>query len=88
MPLDLESVKRRRDEWKAIKHPTLLDGPTCDALIERVEELEAALRPFAALADDVDRLRHEDDSTCPHRLKAGDVRRARTALSENSQEDR
>ena len=50
-------------------------------LAERVRVLEEALRPFAALAEDVDRFRHEDDSTCPHRLKAGDLRRARKALS-------
>lgn len=46
---------------------------------ERVEELERALLPLAALAPDVDMLRHRDSSTCLHRLKAGDIRKAAAA---------
>jgi hypothetical protein len=56
-------------------------------ILARVERLEAdlqeareALKPFAALAAEVDDLRHSDDSTCPHRLNAGNIRRARGVL--------
>lgn len=45
------------------------------------DELLTALRPFAALAEEVNELRHEDDSTCPWRLKAGDIRKALTAIT-------
>ena len=45
------------------------------------DELLEALRPFAALAEEVNELRHEDDSTCPWRLKAGDIRKALTAIA-------
>lgn len=51
---------------------------------ERAEKelarLRAAAKPFAALAEEVDRFRHKDDSTCPHRLRAGDIRALRAAL--------
>lgn len=59
-----------------------VDG-LCEDRIERnarIKVLEEALKPFAALAAVVDDLGHEDDSTCPHRLKAADIRRARAAL--------
>lgn len=46
-----------------------------------VEELVEALGPFAELADEVDRYRHTDDSTCQHRLRASHLRSARAAVS-------
>lgn len=46
----------------------------------RIAALEEAIAPFAILANDVDRWGHEDDSTCPHRLRATDVRRARALI--------
>jgi hypothetical protein len=42
-----------------------------------IERLREALKPFAAFADQIDEWRHEDDSTCTHRIKASDLRRAR-----------
>ena len=44
--------------------------------------MREALRPFAALAEQVDKWGHEDGSTCTHRIKACDIRRARAALKE------
>jgi hypothetical protein len=46
-----------------------------------IADLVAALRPFAQLASDVDRWKHPDNSTCAHRLTAGDIRRARDLLA-------
>ncbi len=54
------------------------------ALAGEVERLRAALRPFAALAEQIDAWRHEDVSTCTHRLKAKDIRAARAALTEDT----
>jgi hypothetical protein len=53
-----------------------------EALTERLAEMEAALEPFALLAGEVDALRHEDESTCLHRIRASDLRRARHARKE------
>lgn len=47
----------------------------------RAEQAEQALRPFAELADEIDKLGHEDNSTCLHRIKAADLRRALATLS-------
>ena len=43
-------------------------------------EFMAALKPFAALADECDRLGHEENSTCEWRIKASDLRKARAVL--------
>lgn len=40
-----------------------------------------ALRPFAAIAKELDRINHEDDSTCTWRLSAKDIRLARDVLA-------
>lgn len=49
-----------------------------DALLAARDEAVAALEPFAKLADQIDAWGHGDDSTCDHRLKARDIRRARS----------
>jgi hypothetical protein len=46
-----------------------------------VERLRVAILPLAILAPIVDALRHPDESTCPHRLNAGDIRKAAKALT-------
>lgn len=51
-----------------------------EAAEAEVVRLRKALEPFAPLADEIDALRHSDDSTCLHRIKASDLRRARAAL--------
>lgn len=48
-----------------------------DALLREAAE---ALAPFIPLADEIDQLGHEPGSTCLHRLKADDLRRARSLL--------
>lgn len=48
---------------------------------DEVEMTDETRRAFIALADDVDRLRHSDESTCLHRIKAGDLRALRAVLS-------
>jgi hypothetical protein len=50
------------------------------AVREEMAKMADALKPFAALKAEVDRLRHSDDSTCGWRIKAGDIRRAAEAL--------
>lgn len=50
---------------------------TIFTLRARLAEAERVIEPFAALADDVDRYRHEDDSTCLHRIRAAHLRAAR-----------
>jgi hypothetical protein len=64
------------------------DGDTEGIEVMPVSEHEAALaalreaaKPFVRHADDVDRLRHDDDSTCTHRMRAGDLRALRAALN-------
>lgn len=52
-----------------------------EALRSERDALREALKPFAPLADMVDQWRHEEDSTCMHRIKAVDLRRARAALA-------
>jgi hypothetical protein len=52
------------------------------ALAASHEKLVKAMKPFAALAKEVNELRHSDNSTCPWRLCAGDIRKAQQALSE------
>lgn len=47
---------------------------------QRVAALVEAARPLAALAESVDRRSHPDDSTCPHRIEAGKLRRLRDAV--------
>ena len=46
------------------------------------KKLVEALKPFAALVKEINELRHEDDSTCPWRLCARDIRKAQRALAE------
>ena len=55
--------------------------PAARTLAAENERLREVLKPFAALADEVDRLRHPDDSTCIWRLSARSLRAARSALN-------
>ena len=50
------------------------------ALIAERDRLREAAQPFVALADIADALRHPDDSTCPHRIRAADLRALKTAV--------
>jgi uncharacterized protein (UPF0335 family) len=49
--------------------------------VAELAALREAAKPFVRHADDVDRLRHDDDSTCPHRMRAGDLRTLRAVLN-------
>lgn len=55
---------------------------------DTIKALTEALEPFAKFADDVDKWRHGDNSTCEHRIKASDLRRARSALSLTVKDER
>lgn len=48
----------------------------------RESKMRKALEPFIEFANQIDEWRHEDESTCLHRIKASDLRRARAALQE------
>jgi hypothetical protein len=53
---------------------------TLDAKDALLREAAEALAPFIPLADEIDQLGHEPGSTCLHRLKSDDLRRARSLL--------
>jgi hypothetical protein len=48
---------------------------------EGLAEVEAALRPFMPFVACIDGFRHEEDSTCLHKIKASDLRTLRKALT-------
>lgn len=72
-----ETLGAERDEAKALAN--FRWSQIVEALAAR-DEAVRALEPFAKLADQIDAWGHGDDSTCEHRLKASDIRRARAVL--------
>lgn len=71
----------RDDEYLCLACWHAAIGSSLKLANERAERFEAALAPFAKLAEWPDKLRHEDESTDLHRIKAKDLRVARAALA-------
>lgn len=67
--------------WSDRESPYLVALREIQQLRERVKALEDALVPFAHYADQADKYRHPEDSTCEWRLHARDLRKARALLA-------
>lgn len=73
------------DYWRPV-HPSRAAELYTDLshLKADLEEAVGALRPFAKLADESDKFRHEAGSTCMYRVRYDDTAAARAILAKHS----
>lgn len=65
----------------------MFEALTRMALSKRVDELEAALRPFVSLADEADNFGHQPGSSCEWRIAYDDLAAAKQILAKGKESD-